>query len=32
MEGVLGAHDWTELAQMLEPLLLGPSRALATSD
>jgi hypothetical protein len=31
-EGVLGAHDWMELSQLLEPLLAVPSRALATSD
>jgi hypothetical protein len=31
MEGVLGAHDWAELARLLEPLL-APSRALTASD
>ena len=32
MEGVLGAHDWAELAELLAPLLATPARALAASD
>lgn len=32
MEGILGARDWAELAQLLAPLLSTPSRALARSD